>query len=705
MNHNTKTTLFPAKTQLNLALAADLHFYPQALAGGYNQAFKDDNYDLGKPAEQSERLLRSALAGLKEQAKREGLHYLLLAGDLTRNGEYEAHAGLAALLLKFQQESGVRVLLVPGNHDLNNPDAAEYSGGTKAPARQTSPEEFLELYRHFRPQGIRPCPQNALSYAFELNEDYCLVVLDTCKYDSDGHVQVSGAIDDATLQWALNECARAKRAGKIVLGMMHHNLAEHVGYQAALFHGYLLDDYIPVREALAEAGMRFCFTGHTHRGHAAEVLSDNGALLYDICAPALYAFPCELQLLSFSRTGKKVAAQVKAISADTAVSPKESYQFTFCGSQGGGLTGFFQANARIRLTPLLEEMAQAGGVKAWLSERGTTVDSALLNALFAQLDTRYISDPAHAVQFVCRMLEDAMNQPLSRLPARQFLHNLGIGHKTRPGTLRDFMETNVALVYWQGDTKNDPFLQDVFRSIKDGSFVDNTLRFLIDKIVDDLLAKELLPQLKLRLGAKTERKAKAALQTALGLFINLRRRRTISRTLEWLFMSFLGQPRVQEFTLVHKGRVRVKALQDEFRRPMDLQVSLNDDQTCATVTWYTKASVTGSDVFVHDDQMRPVRGLKIITSTTQQPYTARKLNIGVARIFGHEIDATKHTAIVPDLKPGRYAIRVGDKSRGWLSQWVTLNTMPPGKTARVLGHCKSGLSTAAKVLFSFRLVR
>ena len=87
------------KQQLQLALAADLHYYPAELAGGYNQAFKDDNYDLGKPAEQSEGILHAALATLAEKAKKDGLEYLVIAGDLTRNGEYRAHTRLAALLL------------------------------------------------------------------------------------------------------------------------------------------------------------------------------------------------------------------------------------------------------------------------------------------------------------------------------------------------------------------------------------------------------------------------------------------------------------------------------------------------------------------------------------------------------------------------------------------------------------------------------
>ena len=687
---------------LRIALAADLHFYPAELAGGYNQAFRDDNYDLGKPAEQSEALVHAALATLKLKAKKEGLDALVIAGDLTRNGEYDAHVRLAALLVKFQRESGVRVLVVPGNHDLNNPDAAEYTTGERLSARGTTPAEFLELYKALRPRGARYCPSNPLSYAVDLGRDYRLIAVDTCKYDENGHSLISGAVDPEHLKWILNECAKARRAGKIILGAMHHNLAEQVGYQAAVFKGYLLDDHIRVREALADAGMRFHFCGHTHRGNVAGCTSDSGSLLYDICAPALYAFPCELTGITFTRAGKKVTAHLKSFPASEAVSPRESYRFTFCGSQGGGLTGFFQANIRLRLTPILEEIAQAGGLKLWLEEKnGVQRNSALRTALLAQLDERYINNPEHAVELFCRILGDAMNRPVSELPARQFVDTLGVGHKKRPGTWSDFMETAVALVYWQGDFEGDPFLQDLLESMRSGRFVDETLRFAVDKIVDDLLLKELLPQLKLRLGTKSGRRAKLALQAAFGLLIDIRRRRAVSKTLTWLMLEFLGKPRERELTLTHRGRVTVRATPSEFRRPAQLEVALNDTKTGATITWYTKESVTAGDVIICDREMRPVRGLRVSQSAVPAPFVARKLDIGVTKILGHEIPATRHTVVIEGLAPGRYILRAGDKSRRWLSPWVALNTEQQTKSARVF---KGTAFTAGKIMSLFRLV-
>jgi len=705
-----------AKTHLKLALAADLHYYPAQLTGNYNQVFKDDNYDLGKPAEQSEGILLSALESLKARAKRDGLDYLILAGDLTRDGEHEAHVRLAALLERFQRESGVRVLLIPGNHDLNNPDAAEYIAGVKAPARRTTPAEFLEIYQNLRPAGCNISPVNPCSYAFDLNEGYRLIAIDTCKYDDRGNVLVRGEISPPQMAWVLSECAKANQAGKIILGLLHHNLAEQVGYQDAFFKGYMLDDYIYIREKLADAGMRFCFSGHMHRGGAAEAVSDSGGLLYDICAPALCAFPSELQSVNFTRSGKKATAQITAFPADEALPVaaagkiytqpyyKENFKLTFGGSRGGGFTGFLQANLKLRLTPILEEIQAAGGLKTWLAQNGMQLDSPLLNALFAQLDARYINDPAHTVKLACKLLEEAMGHQLSELPSRQFLKELGIGHKKRPGTIRDAMECMLAVIYWKGSLHGDPFMEDALHKIRSGRFVDQALRFVIDKLVDDLLAKELLPQLKLRLGRKTGRHAKLALQTALGLFIDLKKRRAISRSLEWLVLEFLNKPNTRETTLVHKGRVRAKANDCEFRKPIDMQVRLGKNKDAAALTWYTKASVTASDVVVYDSEMRRVRGLKMHKKIAHEPCTARKLDIGMAKIMGHEIPAAKHSVIITGLKPGRYIFRAGDKSRGWLSPAAAMNTGETSKPARALHQCRSTARAASKLIYSFRLV-
>ena len=73
---------------------------------------------------------------------------LILSGDLSLNGEYQSHVELADKLEKVEK-AGIPVLVIPGNHDINNVSAAAYEEGVRFPAEKTTPEEFESIYSDF----------------------------------------------------------------------------------------------------------------------------------------------------------------------------------------------------------------------------------------------------------------------------------------------------------------------------------------------------------------------------------------------------------------------------------------------------------------------------------------------------------------------------------------------------------------------------
>ena len=141
-------SLVPANAKspvkLRVALISDIHLYPEELAGGYNEAFQEDQY-LGRSHEQTPGTLRSALAAIKARASRGEIDYLLIPGDLTREGERLGHVRLAEILRKFEGETGVPVAVVPGNHDINNNGAATFVGGVKEKVPSVTSAEFRQI--------------------------------------------------------------------------------------------------------------------------------------------------------------------------------------------------------------------------------------------------------------------------------------------------------------------------------------------------------------------------------------------------------------------------------------------------------------------------------------------------------------------------------------------------------------------------------
>jgi 3',5'-cyclic AMP phosphodiesterase CpdA len=77
---------------------------------------------------------------------REKPDVLILPGDLTFNGARESHAALIEKLQRIS-DAGVRVLVLPGNHDLNNPMAARFHGDSFDRVESVTAEEFAEMCR------------------------------------------------------------------------------------------------------------------------------------------------------------------------------------------------------------------------------------------------------------------------------------------------------------------------------------------------------------------------------------------------------------------------------------------------------------------------------------------------------------------------------------------------------------------------------
>ena len=204
----------------SVMLASDLHYLsPSSHDGGeafWNLVEKDD----GKPSQYSEPMVDALL----EEAVKTRPDALILAGDITHNGEKINHLELAEKLRKVQ-EAGVPVLVIPGNHDINNPYASVYFGETKSPAESLQgAEEFLDIYHEFGYDGASSRDPASLSYLYQLDSTHWVMMLDSCQYEERN--LVSGILKEETLLWAEEQLKLAEEAGATVLPVAHHNLLQ-----------------------------------------------------------------------------------------------------------------------------------------------------------------------------------------------------------------------------------------------------------------------------------------------------------------------------------------------------------------------------------------------------------------------------------------------------------------------------------------------
>ena len=126
------------KTEASLpfAVISDVHYYPESLMGSRSDEWLEYCRLESKLYNESEQIVRTGLDTLVERAKENGTKYVLVPGDLTKDSEYEAHTGLAAIFEEYEEKYGLEFLVINGNHDINTVKAMTFENDKKETAKQ-----------------------------------------------------------------------------------------------------------------------------------------------------------------------------------------------------------------------------------------------------------------------------------------------------------------------------------------------------------------------------------------------------------------------------------------------------------------------------------------------------------------------------------------------------------------------------------------
>lgn len=277
---------------VRIAVVSDIHYLSSKLVGdgdAYRRYVSQTGRDIGD--------LHAVLDYVIDEISSYGPDILLIPGDLTNHGEADSHKELL-VKLKPLREQGVRVLVVPGNHDVAVPDSRSYVQNKLQPAANISALEFSSLYSDFGYGDALKRDDASLSYLTEIDPNTWLLCLDTNRHSEYVTTSLSsGRILPETLAWALEILADAKQKGVKVLGMMHHGLVEHMPYQSAFFANYLVDEWRHHADILADAGLQVVFTGHFHANDVTLFTSGNGSKLYDVETGSLAQYPFPYRLM------------------------------------------------------------------------------------------------------------------------------------------------------------------------------------------------------------------------------------------------------------------------------------------------------------------------------------------------------------------------------------------------------------------------
>lgn len=267
---------------------SDPHFYDLSL-GSSGSAFQEELDTDRKLLVESSEIIAETVGNIKKQ----DVDFVLISGDLTKDGEEINHLKFQKLLDGIEA-TGKSVYVIPGNHDVNNLKAIRYDGAQKERVANVSAEKFAEIYKN---QGYGEAiarDENSLSYFAEMKPGLWLMALDSCRWkeNTSEHTIHGGAFSDKTLNWIETMLIRAKKENKAVIGMMHHGAVPHFPEQEETFSDYVVKDYNKATSMFAALGVKMVFTGHYHSQDITRFNAQEGnSKLYDIETGSLITFP------------------------------------------------------------------------------------------------------------------------------------------------------------------------------------------------------------------------------------------------------------------------------------------------------------------------------------------------------------------------------------------------------------------------------
>lgn len=280
---SSKDSISPASaeadTVASFVVGSDLHYMSPALLTDTSTAdFHAYLASDRKMLVQSPALLHSFLDSIRAAKPR----FVLLTGDLTKDGEKRSHQDLADSL-ETLRSLGIAVYVVPGNHDVHNPEAESYGSAGAASTPPVTAAEFATIYNSCGYGQAIARDTASLSYVVDIMPGVRLLAMDPIRWrDNIGVLKetVGGRFLPQTMAWIRTQLRAAKADGKVVVGAMHHGVVEHFAGQSTnpISADYVVAGFDSVGKAFVAEGLHVVFTGHFHANDIATRSMEQGTL-------------------------------------------------------------------------------------------------------------------------------------------------------------------------------------------------------------------------------------------------------------------------------------------------------------------------------------------------------------------------------------------------------------------------------------------
>ena len=217
---------------------------------------------------------------------------VLIAGDLTFNGEKESHRQFISLLRELKN-SGKRIFVVTADHDWKKDnDCFAFGKNGRYTPESTKREDLSEMYSDFGFGQTIAFDKEHLSYVAQLSDGVRLLALN-CDFKKDGQFHYK----EEQLDWIKEQAQKAKKDGQTLIAMCHYPVLACQPLTSLIKPMNIKEPYA-YAEFFADNGINLMFTGHMHNQSINEFISKKGNKFYDVCTGAIIADPAFIRLVT-----------------------------------------------------------------------------------------------------------------------------------------------------------------------------------------------------------------------------------------------------------------------------------------------------------------------------------------------------------------------------------------------------------------------
>lgn len=204
---------------------------------------------------------------------------VIIGGDISYNGEKISHEEISSKL-NILIDKGIKVLVIPGNHDVNYKKSYSYFGDKEESTENIDESEFKKIYYKYgigEDDRIISRDTASLSYFYKLSSNVNLLMLDT---NTGKNIN---DISKTTFKWIEKLLKYSSSRNEFVISISHQNILVH---NKMFAEGYRVSNASKLIDLFRKYNVRLNLSGHMHLQHISEYLG-----VYDASVGSIGLYP------------------------------------------------------------------------------------------------------------------------------------------------------------------------------------------------------------------------------------------------------------------------------------------------------------------------------------------------------------------------------------------------------------------------------